>query len=434
MPELVLSVAYALLFLFCIPGMALFTGSSVKPRIFQWIFGFKLLAAIGLYLIYTLYYTNRPFADIFRYYDDSAIISGSFNVNPWDYFRMLTGFDADNPELSHYYQSMRNWYNTDLAFNDSRTMIRLCAFMRILTFGNYFPQAVIMSFLAMCGLTGMFRLFDKVLPGRELFLIAGIFLLPSTIFWTSGVIKEAFLVFAAGTFLYQFVSIDGNKSFTPRRILFLLLTGFCLFLIKSYFMFLMLPGIVALLFFRNKPHLSRHTIIIHLVYYLLIIYILPPLVTGKKLPELLASKQQEFIQLAEFERAGSYIQIPQLDNSYQSLFIHAPAAMLRVLSRPFITEISNPLMLLSAIENLVLNLVLIICIAGITSSIKFRWKSLQWSALFLLISLSVLIGLTTPVLGAVVRYKVPLLPFLVFVAATLSSSKWIEYKTDILYK
>lgn len=434
MPEVFLSAFYAALFLFLIPRMPVFRDAPVRTRVFQWLFGLKLVAATVLYLIYTFYYTDRPYADIFRYFDDSAVISNAFSTNPGHYFRMLTGIDSNNPELSVYYDSMRNWYNTELAFNDSRTMIRLCSFLRIFSLGTYFPLAVIMSFLALIGLTCIFRAFDRVLPEREFVILTGVFLLPSTLLWTSGVIKEALLVFVSGIFLYQFLMLYVEQKMSLRRAIFFLIPALALLLIKSYFIFLMLPGIVSWLLFRNERNQALRTVLLHLVYYGLIIFVLPCYITGTDLPGLLSSKQIEFYKVAEAARPGSLIQIPVIEPTYFSLLQNAPGAMLRTLSRPFIWEAHNPLMLLAGIENLVLNLFAMICIASTGYSIRNRWRGLLWSSLFLVVSLTVLVGLVTPILGAMVRYRVPVLPFLIFVLAALPSANWIHYRPQWLLK
>lgn len=432
MRELILSVAYAAIFLFLIPRMPLYNGTTVRPRIFQAVFLLKLLAAFGLFAIYTWYYPDRPHADIFRYFDDSDVIVNAFRNDKMAYFRMLTGIGSEAPELSPYYDQMRNWYNTDLAFNDSRSMIRICAFLRIFSLGTYYPLVIILSFLSMTGLTGLYRSFESILPGRELPLLAGVYLLPSTLLWTSGVIKEAVLLFAAGLFLYQFLLIYRNGSVSLKRILALCFFLFFLFQIKSYFMFLLLPGISALLLFRKTEHRSFNTIAIHLTYYVLIAFALPPIITGSGLPDLLSAKQKEFIEVAQVEGAKSYIEIPRLDDSYLTLFKNMPAAFFRVLLRPHVAEADNAFMLLAGMENLVIVLFILCCLFSCTPAVLQQWKSFHWSALFLVISLFVLIGLITPILGAMVRYKVPVLPFLVFVATALPGRTWIRYKPSWL--
>jgi hypothetical protein len=55
-----------------------------------------------------------------------------------------------------------------------------------------------------------------------------------------------------------------------------------------------------------------------------------------------------------------------------------------------------------------------------------------WSISFVLI-LGTLIGLTTPVLGAVIRYQIPLLPFFIFVVlASIDPKEWRRWRNKLL--
>ena len=79
---------------------------EVSAKVFQLMFIIKVIAAFALYIIYTQFYTDRAYADIFRYYDDSAVIYDTFLNRPYDFFRMLTGIDGDAADLQVYYDTM----------------------------------------------------------------------------------------------------------------------------------------------------------------------------------------------------------------------------------------------------------------------------------------------------------------------------------------
>ena len=130
---------------------------------------------------------------------------------------------------------------------------------------------------------------------------------------------------------------------------------------------------------------------------------------------------------------GSYIYLPPLDNGLQSMIVNAPNALFNSLFRPTIFEAKSAMMLFAAIEN-----IFIICMlaAGLlfiqpkNFSNRDVWCCLSYITIFF-----VLIGLTTPVLGALVRYKVPALPFLGILILLIvndekaqSANKWIEKK------
>lgn len=241
MLELALTLATIFFAIYLIGKWKIFQMEGISVSVFKGLFIIKIIAALALYVIYTQYYKDRAYADIFRYYDDSEVIYNTLFSKPWDFFRMLTGIDGRASEILPYYDIMKNWYNTDLIFNDSRTMIRLNAFLRLFSMGTYFPHAVVMCFLAMLGLTGIFRVANELIKGKSLLLMVIIFLLPSTLLWTSGMIKEAFLIFALGVLMYQISQALKMGDFSGRRISYMVISMMILLTVKAYVLFLIFP-------------------------------------------------------------------------------------------------------------------------------------------------------------------------------------------------
>jgi len=104
--------------------------------------------------------------------------------------------------------------------------------------------------------------------------------------------------------------------------------------------------------------------------------------------------------------------------SYSSLLHNLPEAFWNVLMRPYFFESFSPLILLAGIENLLIFVCMLFCLF----TIKRSWplQSLFFLALgFVLICFS-LTGLVTPVSGAIVRYKMPALPFLFLIFLLIS--------------
>jgi hypothetical protein len=138
MLELALTLATIFFAIYLIGKWKIFQMEGISVSVFKGLFIIKIIAALALYVIYTQYYKDRAYADIFRYYDDSEVIYNTLFSKPWDFFRMLTGIDGRAPEILPYYDIMKNWYNTDLIFNDSRTMIRINAFLATFFHGHLF--------------------------------------------------------------------------------------------------------------------------------------------------------------------------------------------------------------------------------------------------------------------------------------------------------
>ncbi|MFN8153999.1 MAG: hypothetical protein U0Y08_06885 [Bacteroidia bacterium] len=394
----------------------------------------KIVAAILLYIIYTRFYTDRAYADIFRYYDDAAVMYNALTTHPGHYFSMLTGIGAGAPELQPYYDTMRNWYNTDLVFNDSRTMIRINAFLRLFTMGTYFPHAVVMCFLAMIGLTGIFRRLNQLAPGRAFLLTVMVYLLPSTLLWTSGMIKETFLVFALGNLLYQSEKKAPDNSPDFPFFMRILISVFLMLTVKVYVFFLFVPVILVALL-ADKISLNKW-VLNGIVFsgYLALLALAAPLITSHNLPVLIADKQAEFYNVASTEQAKSLMQIDRIEPEWPGLLLAAPGAFFRSLLVPMPWQAHNFLMWFSVAENLFIVLLILIMVFAVKKEYVVA-LSPSVIALFLFGCLIfVLSGWVTPIIGALVRYKAPGLPFVLFIFAALSQRKWMSGQWLSLYR
>jgi hypothetical protein len=126
----------------------------------------------------------------------------------------------------------------------------------------------------------------------------------------------------------------------------------------------------------------------------------------------------------DYGKTGSKIDIPTLDGSLPSFLAAIPMAVVNAVFRPFPADINSPFMLLAAMENVLFVLLLIAMMVWFQPSAlrhPVLWLSLCFSAVILMLT-----GLVTPVVGAIVRYKVPALPFLFCAIIALTRTKDIE--------
>jgi hypothetical protein len=181
--EFLLCIAYSCLFMFLILRLRFFREAMMPEWILCGIFLMKIFSGVAMTLIYTYYYTDRSTADIFRYFDDSLVLYRAAFSSPWDFLRMLSGYQSTAPELHGYYDEMNSWYREFSLNNDNRSMIRLNAIMRFFSLNYFYVHVIIMSFLSMIGLTAIFSVFKTHVKDRARVLICIVFLLPSVMFW-----------------------------------------------------------------------------------------------------------------------------------------------------------------------------------------------------------------------------------------------------------
>jgi hypothetical protein len=429
--EIALSAGYAIFFWWLIGRSSFFNDKSITHKTFQWLFLIKLIAGFGLFLVYTRYYPDRRYADIFRYYDDSKILFDSIWHRPYDFFRMMTGYHSGDPDLWQYYNPMHNWFNSEMIFNDSRTMIRLNALFRFASAGTYYPHAILFCFLGFTGLCAFYKTVASEFNRNQHLLAAGIFLTPSILLWTSGVIKETFLVFTIGCLLYALKRLALKQGSSRKNLLITFCCMFFLLNIKSYMLFAILPALITWYIIKARTNTEDNFIVgnkesyrklitvaspyvfVYIVYFVLL-FQFSPLITHHPVPELLKNKQEEFYNLARVEKAGSVVSIPILEPNGYSLAVYAPGAFLLTLTRPFLWEADNAMMLPAALENTFIVLLIVVnFIFLFRNGTKLNGLSFMLLSVLVVITLFCLIGWVTPILGAVVRYKVAALPFLI---------------------
>jgi hypothetical protein len=124
----------------------------------------------------------------------------------------------------------------------------------------------------------------------------------------------------------------------------------------------------------------------------------------------LQGKQFDFIQMANAVNAGSIVPIIPMDGRLTTVLVLIPLGIWNVLVYPSISMLKNVQSLLAFTENIV---ILLILLGALLRLRDISWK-LDWRFPMLVFSLAVfsLVGMTAPVVGAMVRYKAPVLPFL----------------------
>lgn len=331
--SILLPALYAALFLFIIVRSRLFRFEELPVWLMPAVFVLKLLAGAALWYIYTYYYTDRTTSDIWKYFDDSEIMFHAASHSPADYLRMLTGIGDDAPHITQtYYQKMNFWYQQfdSPFFNDGRTMIRLNALLRLISFGNYHVHAVVMSFASLAGLTLVYRTFCNALRGWGIVGVWVIFLLPSVLFWSSGVLKEGLLWLAIGVLLWAV--FGKNRKQNWFRFTAGVAAAWLIAATRLYVLVALLPAIggwVLAKHFSWPAWKATGSVLLITVATLLVLRIWPQTDAVR----LIALKRNDFINLA---RGGTYMydstRVIHLDASYHDALIRINDTTVRIRS------------------------------------------------------------------------------------------------------
>jgi hypothetical protein len=421
MSGVLLAIGYAALLLYAVHGLRFFRLEGVPTNWLKGAFVIKVLAGTALWALYTYVYVDRPTADIYRYFDDSAVMFGALKEHPGDYLRMITGIGNDSPHFdTAYYQVMNNWYRKfeSNMYNDAHTVIRFNAIVRLFSFGSIHVHTVFASFLAFLGSIGLVRAVATLRPDLVRAAFLATFLLPSVLFWSSGVIKETLLVFALGLLVWLAVGGLAKRLRGPVLLLMVPLVAL-LFFLKFYVLLSMVPALLAYAWCRVSGHRPWVVFLVVHAIFLLAGANSERIIPGFNILDTLAWKQKDFIGLARSMGSGSYIPTDYLEPTFASFAGQAPRAFLITFLGPVLTWSNGPMGLASALENIAIVALLTWLIAR-----RKDWGKVDQAFVLYCLSFCLLLGLvvgwTTPVMGAVVRYRVPLLPFLFYAALAVT--------------
>lgn len=427
-----LPILYTLVFLLIISKLSFFKNSGISFSILSVILIIKILSGFSLILIYKYYYGTNG-SDIFNYFKDGQVIHSITNTSHLDFFKILTGIGNYSEELEPYLREETNyWYKTFNynLLNDNRLIIRANAFLHLISNNNIYVHSSFFSFFSFIGLTAMYRVFIKFINNKYLIIIT-VYFIPSVIIWSSAMLKESVLMLALGLFLLSFFQLYYTK-FTIQNIVIILVSIFLLVILKFYVIFSLMPGILFLIIYK---YYSKKPMLIFVLIYssLLLLFFNSQHFTSYNLTEIIYHKQQDFINMInEAQNVGSKINIHSLEPNFISFIKATPSALINSLLRPSIFDVSSVIIIPAVIEN---TLFILLFILSIIFFNKTKFNSNLPIIIFsisFIITLSILIGLTTPVLGAIVRYRIPILPFMLMVFLIYSNINLVNIKKILI--
>ncbi|MDF2451024.1 MAG: hypothetical protein K0S26_528 [Bacteroidota bacterium] len=486
---MILATLYFLAFCFLISRSSFFKDEQLSLKVIFGILCIKVMACFAYYWVYFCYYPPGFNGDSVSTLHDAKIMYSALPDHGMDFIKMIFGLHSEldtDPLYEPYFDDIEKWGRADVTsdffLNDNRTPIRLNALIMLFSFGEYAVHALVMLIISFIGQYAFYKTFKPYFPKKEILLAAIIFLTPSVLFWTSGVLKEPIAMCLLGLFTYAYFKLAVHSQFRWKH-LFLLLFSVALFLIiKPYIITLLL---VPYLLFAIAKRYGIKRVVLFYAASLLGIYgsgiLVLKFVFDKDVLNTIVVRQNDFVslskggiffingdkyvrlecrdsthfQLVDKEKnlfqldrhsafmywdthnlrdtiyetnnrdtsyfsmraicapSGSAISIDRLQYSFFSFARLIPQSFYNVLCRPFFYDSRSVLELMASAENLAFLLFFIFCFVFRDNLLADR--NLLVCCISIVIVSFILIGITTTVMGAIVRYKVPFIPFLLMI-------------------
>ena len=381
----------------------------------------KVLGGIAVCLIYTYYYKGGDTVNFFKgckamnglmYYNFDVFLDVLFGDLSWTNYSNFT-YDTGYPPTYMY--------------KDPHTfaVIRYTTPIMLLCFNSFIITTVILACISYIGIWKFYTMMTRIYPDLRKQLAIAILFMPSVVFWGSGILKDTYTFSAACWFTYCFFMVFIAKEKILINLILIFVLSILILNIKPYILIALLPGVLTWYAYSYlvkikstflKFVLGPGMIFLGLILSLFFISSLGDTFGKYSVDNIteVAKVTQEDLSRSEQYGSGMY-ELPTIDGSFGSFLKAAPVGIIATWFRPFVFEVSSAVMLVSALENMIVLYLFIMLFIKIKMrqifTIIFSQPVVIFSLIFAII-FGFAVGITTPNFGAMVRYKIPLVPFL----------------------
>lgn len=389
-------------------------------------FWYKMFGSFCFYLIYAFYYRG---GDSCTYFINGTVFNEyllfeNFGDGLNFIFSTVSGYDNTPSWIAN--KSVYG-YGEGYILIDPKAMLttRITSIISLFCLNSYLCTNLAFGFLSYIAVFKLFSLFCKLYPEWSQGLSFAFLKVPSVIFWGSSVNKDTICLSMLCLMIYAFYKVFVQLNFSLKYLLVLPICAYIIFSIKSYILIAATPGLFMFLLvnYQNKMmsgairYLFTPIIIMISVVSLLFLYQTLSESFSELSADNLAKKAEGFqswhTQLQE-ESGGSGYSLGEFDYSASSILRTSPMALAITLFGPFPWQVRNTVMFLSSLEGVYFFYLLIVSFASSYGLNKLRKIGVEPVMLFCLIFtiiLGVSVGLTSFNYGALVRFKIPLMPF-----------------------
>jgi len=411
-----------LLFAFVIQSV--YSISKSEKLNFKWVFIVFIIKTI-FGCLYGIIYAKSPItSDTWNYHSIGLTEYKWLQSNFFNFAADLFKHGYNEKQTTTFFNSDQSYWK-DLPLN---LLVKLLAIFNIISRGNYYLNVLLYNLLTLVGNLYLFKAICIWFPEKRKIAFTICCLFPPLLFWTSGIHKDG-IVFTCTAVILYFISTKSLSIY--QRIIGGIFVFALLFLFRNFVALSLMPWLIAFfisLWYRKKV-VAVYIVTLCVGVLLFTVSSLGPSATN--FPKKLQERQAQYLQL----KGNSYMYTPSLTGSFKSYIQLLPIAINHAFCRPYFTESTGVLALISAIESYAM--IAIWCVAIVF--FRKQFSILQHPFLLLLLFFActnyLLIGFTVPFTGAIVRYRVIFELFLLIISVLIiDSNQLISNQLNVWFR
>ena len=480
---------YFLVFLFLTYRIGRAYFSDVSSLAIPVIFVIRCGLALFFLYVYTYHYGGGELtADAGRFFTEAQQMKAVFHQNSSDFFQLMFGIENNNELAAQYLDKGHHWF-ADYNFTpmDSRNVVRANTLLLFLSNGEILIHFLFFTFIALLGVLDISHWLIKQLSLPKKWIVIIACLIPGVAFWSSSILKEPLLLFGFSIVLRAV--FDNSLAFRHASLrytigipLMLLFKPYVLMILAPFilykwvvapwfkttfwkgviiyagasFIFLLISGLGSLFvnsistqqlkfinikqggLYLKAPDAAHYYVLYENSNHFIIDNNTATLAKPTKALKVknnqdrqhntvqLENIGQEYPVIAFLTVPGSGIDITPIFGSSTTMITMIPEVLFNTLIRPLPSDKGSWLKYLAFAENILVAICVLLSFIFFRRTLNLEEKIIVFCLLGFSLSLFLIVGWTTPVLGASVRYKVPAL--LTLIMATLFILDWEKIK------
>lgn len=393
-------------------------GGSAK---FYWTFLIlKLVAGISLGLVYTYYYSS---GDTFGFFNGAKALADLAR----DDFSVFVSF---------LYSSDSEIINTGYTWTPNLVFVKFASIFCLITGDSYWLISLYFSLFCFAALWRLYLVITGYFTSNDLAIAIGLFLLPSFVFWSSGLSKESIAVGCIALMVAPYIKgLFVQKQLKWIELVVAVLSIILLWKLKYFYagvlIVTLITGWLLLLLFKKSPSMGNLKLtVLSVVIFLGLLVIASfahPNFYLSRIVEVIVQNHDELILKSD----SGIIRFYELNATFSSLLINAPLALFSGLFSPLIWQVNSILELVTGFENVILMFLSAWAIVKSKRLVGSEKSILLVIGLMYIMVMATLLALSTPNFGTLMRFKVAFLPFLYMLV--LYHNSFVRHLSDRLF-
>ncbi len=329
--------------------------------------------------------------------------------DPLKFFTSWRGNGLENEnEIAQSFSDVFGSDHSAWNYLKSVVLMKAEAILNLFSFGHYYVNVVLYAFLTFGGYIAFYRGLLYFYPGSRITSLIAAFLVPSCLFWTSGMYKDGIIFMLFGYIVYYMSLLAQRRQGLLGLFTKMIVCIAVIFILRNYIALTLIPCLIAWWLSIYNPGKRAWFFNGIFLIGLLLFFFIPAFFPALDLPQFLVNRRNEFLALP----ANSALPVNDLQPTFIGYLKSLPQAFDHGFLRPYLWENKGVFYIPFALELIAFYGLAIYYLLKKKVGVNPLQQSFFLFALFFLASNWLLLGYTSPIIGALVRYKSIFMPLI----------------------